>query len=303
MSSEDCKRYLKNITIEKAWPQDVKWKRLSKSKNGNVTLRIFENQYGEKVTVSEDNNIYALLKENGAIESQKVDLLELPEAFKKTLTKEKLFRGIINEALGSSYKEDIMDNAFAKGLEHIVKNFIKTGDDKVLTNHLTKYDYALNNDDSEDDNLSRILYYMHDAAFKSTIDSGNVGIDYDTENIMAYFWQKEGIEYIKLVMGGDWEMPVYAILYWSEKDKQVKGFFPLDKGNTYNIKEKTAYGSETSSGISIKKVKYDTPEYEVLETQFEKEREYYEKNYDKMNKKAEIEGFKQFKKHLLNTEV
>lgn len=303
MSSDDCKRYLKTLAIEKGWPQDCKWKRTSKTHKGNSAIRTFENQYGQKVTVSQENNIYTLINEKGAVESQKVDLLELPESLKKTLTKEKFFRGLIGEAIKSSHVKDIIENAIGHNLKDAVKSLIKTNSDELLNKRLEHYNYVINNDDAEDDTLSRIFYYMHDADFKSDIDSGNVGVDYDTENMMAYFCRKEGVEYIKLVMGGDWEMPVYAILYWSEKDKQIKGFFPLDKGNTYNIKEKTAYGSEINSGISIKKLAYNTPEYNVLEDKFDKEREYYEENYDKVNRKAEIEGFKQFKRHLLNTEV
>lgn len=41
--------------------------------------------------------------------------------------------------------------------------------------------------------------------------------------------------------GGDWEFPVYFILYWDGKN--VRGYIP-EKGNTFDTKWRTAYGSQ-----------------------------------------------------------
>jgi len=49
-----------------------------------------------------------------------------------------------------------------------------------------------------------------------------------------------GISFIGGAMGGDWEEPVYFIIYWDGKN--LRGYIPT-KGNTFNIECKAAFGS------------------------------------------------------------
>lgn len=99
-------------------------------------------------------------------------------------------------------------------------------------------------------------------------------INFDTENIEMYYGQKEDISYLRINAGGDWEQPIQAFVYWSERDKRLKGFFPCGIGNTYNMKTNTAYGSE------------DDPElYEEIAENIDYEQ-------------AERNGFEQLKKQL-----
>jgi len=50
-----------------------------------------------------------------------------------------------------------------------------------------------------------------------------------------------GMEYLGIYAGGDWEVPIRFIVYWS--GKEFRAYVPTD-GNTFNEKTKTAYGSE-----------------------------------------------------------
>ena len=50
-----------------------------------------------------------------------------------------------------------------------------------------------------------------------------------------------GFTFVGCHCGGDWELPVFAIVYWD--GKTFRGYVPED-GNTFNPKTRTAYGSE-----------------------------------------------------------
>ena len=55
-----------------------------------------------------------------------------------------------------------------------------------------------------------------------------------------------GMEYLGIYAGGDWELPVHFIVYWS--GKEFRAYVPTD-GNTFNEKTKTAYGSEPNIAL------------------------------------------------------
>lgn len=50
-----------------------------------------------------------------------------------------------------------------------------------------------------------------------------------------------GVPFIGVLAGGDWEAPVFYILY--ERDGVIKGFIPLE-GNVFNTKTMEAYGND-----------------------------------------------------------
>lgn len=79
-------------------------------------------------------------------------------------------------------------------------------------------------------------------------------IDFDRENFYVCNkhvgddeWQvgfqklENGFTYVGVVSGGDWEHPIYAIIY--HDGKQFRGYIPT-KGNIFNPVTKTAFGSE-----------------------------------------------------------
>ncbi len=53
-----------------------------------------------------------------------------------------------------------------------------------------------------------------------------------------------GLVYLGCYGGGDWECPVFFIIYWD--GSTFRGYIPSD-GNAWNKKYKTAFGSESES--------------------------------------------------------
>lgn len=74
-----------------------------------------------------------------------------------------------------------------------------------------------------------------------------------------------GLTYCGMIAGGDWETPVYFIIYHDGKD--FRGYVP-EVGNTFNPKTRSAYGNEEFDDDDL-----DEAEIETLEETIEKERE------------------------------
>ncbi len=68
--------------------------------------------------------------------------------------------------------------------------------------------------------------------------------DTNTDRILGWHTLPNGFSFLGCWAGGDWETPVYFILYWD--GEKVRGYVPED-GNTFNSKYRTAYGSEGNS--------------------------------------------------------
>lgn len=66
----------------------------------------------------------------------------------------------------------------------------------------------------------------------------------DPPEIMGWHTLDNGFSFLGMWAGGDWETPVYFILYWD--GKKVRGYVP-ETGNTFNPKYRTAFGSEGES--------------------------------------------------------
>jgi hypothetical protein len=64
--------------------------------------------------------------------------------------------------------------------------------------------------------------------------------------LIGYYELNPGFHTFWVSAGGDWEIPVNFMLYWG--DNRLRGYVPKD-GNVWNIKHKTAYGSEGDSEI------------------------------------------------------
>ena len=61
-----------------------------------------------------------------------------------------------------------------------------------------------------------------------------------TPDIMGVHTTSTGVTYYGCMFGGDWEFPVYFIIYWD--GKELRGYIPTD-GQCYDVKSKAAYGS------------------------------------------------------------
>ena len=93
---------------------------------------------------------------------------------------------------------------------------------------------------------------MHELLTKVSEDWQKIEFDLENlytnqEDFSGVEWQLgfqqlgTGFTYIGVMAGGDWEHPVYAIIY--HDGKAFRGYIPT-KGNTFNPVTKTAFGSE-----------------------------------------------------------
>ncbi len=65
--------------------------------------------------------------------------------------------------------------------------------------------------------------------------------DDDLNPLLGIRTLKNGMTYWGIKAGGDWEYPVFFIVYWD--GKEIRGYVP-HHGNTWNYKTKAAYGNE-----------------------------------------------------------
>ncbi len=72
-----------------------------------------------------------------------------------------------------------------------------------------------------------------------------------SNNLVGYHTLPNGMSYLGIVAGGDWEEPLFFIIYWD--GKKLRGYIP-DGGNTWNTTTKKAYGNDDQADLlNIKK--------------------------------------------------
>ena len=71
----------------------------------------------------------------------------------------------------------------------------------------------------------------------------------DTHGIIGINTLPNGMVFNGVMAGGDWEQPIFYIVYWD--GKSLRGYIPTD-GNPYNRSTKMAYGNdgEADDGLS-----------------------------------------------------
>ena len=67
----------------------------------------------------------------------------------------------------------------------------------------------------------------------------------DKGEYIGFHTLPNGLSYLGLAAGGDWELPLFFIIYWD--GKKLRGYIPT-YGNTFNSAVKTAFGSEGEYG-------------------------------------------------------
>jgi len=63
----------------------------------------------------------------------------------------------------------------------------------------------------------------------------------DEDDIGGFHTLENGLTYLGVTAGGDWEWPLFFIIYWD--GKKLRGYIPK-KGNVWNSITKTAYGND-----------------------------------------------------------
>lgn len=67
------------------------------------------------------------------------------------------------------------------------------------------------------------------------------------ESICGFQTLPNGLTYMGVTAGGDWEMPIFFIIY--HDGKELRAYIPKD-GNTWNHKRKAAFGNEEEEEIA-----------------------------------------------------
>ena len=95
---------------------------------------------------------------------------------------------------------------------------------------------------------------------KCEFDTENVDCKkgYGVEKIAGFRTLSNGLTYLGISAGGDWEFPVFHILYFD--GKQLRAYIPKD-GNPWNTDTKTAYGNDEESDNKNAKKRFDVENY------------------------------------------
>ena len=146
----------------------------------------------------------------------------------KRVTKEELTERIFKEIQSDGEYDDGFD--IDQLWRKIAKDVSKISFDFENSSFMKEEGHNENCDDSEDfeeyDNFSK----------KEEKSEYEIFENYDIHTL------ENGLTYCLCGAGGDWEEPVYFIVYIDNKNK-IRGYIPTE-GNTFNVKYKCAYGSE-----------------------------------------------------------
>ena len=70
------------------------------------------------------------------------------------------------------------------------------------------------------------------------IGPGSIG----PKGLMGYTTLDNGLSFLGICAGGDWEVPVFFIIYWD--GEKLRGYIPIE-GNPWNTTTRQAYGNYT----------------------------------------------------------
>lgn len=100
--------------------------------------------------------------------------------------------------------------------------------------------------DMENCSLNHLTPVVADDLSKVSFDTENItNIDgtysFGPDELVGFHVLPNGMPYLGVSAGGDWEIPVFFIIYWD--GKKLRGYIP-EKGNLWNTTTKTAYGND-----------------------------------------------------------
>ena len=114
-----------------------------------------------------------------------------------------------------------------------------------------------NKENSRSEILETLLYNAHETFdslgkdLKISFDRENVIVDYNGAPLLGLQTIKD-FNFVGVYAGGDWEAPVFFILYYDDKNK-LRAYIPSD-GNPYDRVNKEAWGNGEEN--------VDDPEYD-----------------------------------------
>lgn len=108
------------------------------------------------------------------------------------------------------------------------------------------------------------------ARLTPTVEMDLAKVKFDTENItsenytfgptplLGYKKLSNGMSYYGVCAGGDWETPVFFLIYWD--GKKLRGYVP-EKGNLWNTDTKQAYGNDDEADLKNARKRYPDNDY------------------------------------------
>ncbi len=188
---------------------------------------------------------------------------KMTRSFTKKITREDLAKKIIDvyktqydyedtrEYVLKSYNYDLADESnlvFAVENEHSRINFNSLTD--RITRDLSKVNFDNENMDANPKYAPEIIN----------------GGKYCLKNYVGLHTLDNGLTFLGVTAGGDWESPIFFILYSDGKD--LRGYIPK-KGNTWNPINKSAFGNdERADELGFKLRGFSS--YEDLDFDFKK---------------------------------
>lgn len=98
-------------------------------------------------------------------------------------------------------------------------------------------------------NYSNITPLVEKDLSKIEFDTENITREnekFGPENLLGYNVLDNGMSYYGVLAGGDWQDPVYFIIYFDGKN--LRGYIPKN-GNLYNTDTKKAYGDDQKADL------------------------------------------------------
>ena len=285
MSTQDNKIFIESLAEELGFDKKIKWKRLSKSKVDEGSLRVFGNN-------ENDMQLTILEKHNGSLSLYNQDIQETSiQVTAKNLGDEK--------ELLSFFMSDVIMTITNESLAYYAKEFQKDFDQFVeQTNNIFGLDKnkSLKKEDMLAFYQSKDPYffipYMKDQISTSDIDlpiyrydfsfdvesikcvdkfsPDKINIEYDKENTNFYLCKQNGVAFIMFTAGGDWEEPLTFYMYLDKDKNDIDFFFDFGNKDMYDVSLKQAYGNA---------------EEDEDEERQEKIREKISQNFDKIQEK------------------
>lgn len=134
-------------------------------------------------------------------------------------------------------------------------------------------------DELKDKIKERITATKHNSAFVESFGS-DIKVKFDLENfgcnggtpdgLLGYQKLKNGLVFCGFRAGGDWEHPVFFIVYWD--GKKLRAYVPTD-GNPWNTTTKEAYGNDGEADFknAMKRYPWMKEDFKERQAEFEDE--------------------------------
>lgn len=109
---------------------------------------------------------------------------------------------------------------------------------------------------NKDERLTHLTLTVEKDLQKVEFDCENVCSDAD--ELGGYHTLPNGMSYLGVFAGGDWETAVFFIIYWD--GKQLRGYVPTN-GNCFNTTTKQAYGNDEVADLKDARKRWPNEQY------------------------------------------